>query len=279
MFLKHHIYRKEAGEGEDGTGEETAVVEKVEDDPVMLAKAARMGWTPKDQFKGDPEKWRPAAEFLERGETMLPIVRATVKRQEKQIADLTRDMKQMGEYFTKAETRAYDKAMADLKAQKVQAVKDGDGESLVKLDDDIADLKKDMESKAKPATKGDDDDPVYSEWAERQSWLKDKDMAAYGDAAAHYLRSKGVEATGRKFLDMVTSEVKAKFPDAFENPRRRDAPAVEGATTQRKGGKGFADMPADARSACERMAKNAYPDKPELQKKFREEYVKNFEFE
>jgi len=33
----------------------------------VIDKATKMGWTEKSQFKGDPAKWRPADEFVERG--------------------------------------------------------------------------------------------------------------------------------------------------------------------------------------------------------------------
>ena len=37
-------------------------------------KARRLGWVPKEEFKGDPENWRSADEFMARGEQLLPIV-------------------------------------------------------------------------------------------------------------------------------------------------------------------------------------------------------------
>ena len=32
------------------------------------AEAREQGWKPKEGYEGDPEKWRPAKEFVERGE-------------------------------------------------------------------------------------------------------------------------------------------------------------------------------------------------------------------
>ena len=31
-------------------------------------QAREQGWKPKEEYEGDPEKWRPAKEFVERGE-------------------------------------------------------------------------------------------------------------------------------------------------------------------------------------------------------------------
>jgi hypothetical protein len=43
-------------------------------------RAKSMGWIPKEEFKGDESNWRPANEFVERAETLLPIVKATSKK-------------------------------------------------------------------------------------------------------------------------------------------------------------------------------------------------------
>lgn len=243
------------------------------------AEAAKMGWTPKDQFKGDPAKWRPADEFVERGKNMLPIVQATVKRQEKQIEELTRTVKDFTEHMTKTEQRAYDRALATLKEQRKEAIAAGDGETFDKVDDQIAELKKDAEAKAAKAAPKDApaDDPVYAEWETRNKlWLEDPKMAAYGETAAAFLRKTGETAQGAEFLELVTKEVREKFPDKFENPRRAAAPAVEGAAPgARRGGKAYADMPAEARAACDRMAKNGFTDAKQAAD-FKANYVKQY---
>lgn len=243
------------------------------------AEASKMGWAPKESFKGDPAKWRPADEFVERGKNMLPIVKDKVKRQEKQIAELTRTVQDFAEHMSKTEQRAYDRALATLKEQRKEAVAAGDGETFAKVDDAIDQLKTEAQAKAaKAAAKAEPgDDPVYADWETRnQTWLKDPKMNAFGESAAAYLRKAGETATGAEFLELVTQEVKEKFPDKFENPRRAAAASVEGAApAARKGGKGYADMPADARAACDRMAKRGFSD-PKKAAEFTKQYVKQF---
>jgi hypothetical protein len=277
MQGRKHVYMAEAGEAEGGGGEVVEEVVKADEvSPEIEAEAKRMGWTPKDQFKGDPDKWRGADEFVERGRNMLPIVRATVKKQEREIAELKQSMKEFGEFHTKTEQRAYAQALADLKQQRADAIAAGDGVAFDKVDSAIDDLKKDIETKGKPA-KTDDSDPVFDDWKIKNKWLDDPKMEAFGNSAANYLRSIGEKSTGADFLELVTKEVKAKFPDKFENPRRSSAPSVEGgAPAARSGGKSFADMPAEARAACERMARNGYADKPKEAAAFKAEYVKTF---
>lgn len=255
---------------DDGKADESAAIE---------AEASKMGWTPKDQFKGDPDRWRPADEFVERGKQMVPLLRAQVKKQDRQIAELTKTTQQFAEFATKAEKRGYDSALAELKAQRAAAVANGDGEEFTRVDEKIEELKAEVAEKTKAATKADDgNDPVFDDWKTRNKWLDDPKMEAFGNASAQFLRSTGVTATGAEFLDMVTKEVKAKFPEKFENPRRTSAPSVEGGTpaARKGGGKSFADMPADARKECESMAKHGFGDDKKAADEFRAQFTKTF---
>lgn len=277
MYLgKRHIYRNEASDA-DGGGTDTTAEDKPDEVAEVEAEAFKMGWTPKDRFKGDPDKWRGAEEYVERGRNMLPIVQATVKKQERDIAELRQTLKEFGEFHSKTEQRAYAQALADLKQQRADAIAAGDGVAFDKVDSAIDDLKKNIDESSKKTAKADEADPVFDDWKGRNKWMDDPKMEAFGNAAANYLRSTGEKATGAEFLELVTKEVKAKFPDKFENPRRNSAPSVEGgAPAGRSGGKSFADLPKEARDACERMAKNAYSDKPKEMATFKAEYVKNY---
>lgn len=271
---------------------EEVAVDEVKDAPIdgeskeaknepseVEAKALKMGWTPKDEFKGDPAKWRPAEEFVERGENMLPIVKAQVKRQEKEIAELKESMRQFGEYHTKTEMRAYERAVADLKAQRAAAIAAGDGEGFDRVDEQLTALRQEVETRErnKQAPKETELNPEYIEWESKNPWIKDKDMEREATKVGENLIALGAKETGSDFLDRVKDAMKLKFPEKFENKRRETAPSVEsGSPARRGGGKSYADLPADAKAACERMAKNAYSDKPKELAAFKAEYVKNY---
>jgi hypothetical protein len=242
-------------------------------------RARAMGWTEKSEFKGDPAKWRDAAEFVERGENLLPLVKAQNKRLEREVAELKQTTRELGDYLSKTEQRAYDRAIADLKQQRKEAIAAGDGDAVEKAEDQIEQLKSDAAAKAaKRAEKKDDGpDPVYAEWEARNAWLKDAELSDYAEFAAQKLRASGEKATGAEFLDMVAAKVKAQFPAKFTNPRRETAQAVEGAApAARRGGKSYADMPAEARAACDRMAKNGFGGDEKAMAKFKADYVKQY---
>jgi len=243
------------------------------------ARARAMGWTEKSEFKGDPAKWRDAAEFVERGENLLPLVKAQNKRLEREVAELKQTTRELGDYLSKTEQRAYDRALADLKQQRKEALAAGDGDAFDKADEQIEQLKSDAAAKAaKRAEKKDDGpDPVYAEWESRNAWLKDTELSEYAEFAAQKLRASGEKATGAEFLDLVAERVKKQFPAKFTNPRRESAQAVEGAApAARRGGKSYADMPAEARAACDRMAKNGFGGDEKAMAKFKADYVKQY---
>mgnify|MGYP003644788966 CR=1 FL=1 len=279
MQVMKHVYRSEAGEADGGGGEVVGKVDEVAKvDAATEARAMKMGWRPKEEFQGDPEKWRPANEFVERGDNMLPIMRKTAERQERQIAELQQTVREFAELNTKADARAFERALKELKKQQIEAVAAGDAEAFVKVDEAIDDLHKDAAKNPKIKVPEPVEDPDYVEWEGRNKWMKtDKEAQAYAESYAQYLRKKGDERVGSEFLDEVTKAVKKEFPDKFTNPRREAPSSVEGSSPQaRKGGKSFVDMPADARAACERMAKNGYADKPKEMADFKANFVKTF---
>ena len=43
-------------------------------------KAKAMGWSPQEEFRGDPDKWIDAAKFVARGENIMPILKENLDR-------------------------------------------------------------------------------------------------------------------------------------------------------------------------------------------------------
>lgn len=243
------------------------------------AEARKMGWTSKDEFKGDPAKWRPADEFVERGRSMLPIVQAKVKKQDQEIAELKQTVRDFQEHLTKTEKQAYEKAMKTLRQERADAIAAGDAEAFDRADERIEELREEAQAKAAKSAKAkeSDSDPVYDEWATRnKAILDDPDMNEYAEFIGNRLRNQGEKSTGAEFLDLVAEKVKARFPDKFTNPRREKAtPTVEGgAQGNRRSGTAYADMPAEARAACDRMAKSFQDDKAAAE--FKKQYVANY---
>ena len=59
----------------------------------IMEEARKQGWVPEDEWKGDPDKWRPAEEFVERGKNIIPILNDRLAKTEQMIETLVKTQK------------------------------------------------------------------------------------------------------------------------------------------------------------------------------------------
>ena len=78
-------------------------------------KAREMGWKPLEEFKGNPDNWRDAEVFVERGEEILPIVRKDNEKLRAEVAQTKLETARL-----KALVDAGQEAIAELKAKQKQ---------------------------------------------------------------------------------------------------------------------------------------------------------------
>ena len=77
-------------------------------------QAREQGWKPKEEFEGDPEKWRPAKEFVERGELFNKI-----DSMGKELKETRKALKMLQEHHAKVKEIEFKRAVEELKmAQK-----------------------------------------------------------------------------------------------------------------------------------------------------------------
>lgn len=232
-------------------------------------KAREMGWVPEAEFKGDPAKWRSAEEFVKAGESYLPILKDRIRKQDKELADLKRTISDFAEHHSHVEKKAFERALKELKSKQLEAVETGNTDAFVKIDKEIAELQADV----RPVKKATDDphDPVFEEWTDKNNWFKeDREMADYAEAIGAFLKKKNPNLVGMDFLNEVTKSVKKEFPSKFQNPKRDSAPSVESTSAPtRKGGKGYSDLPDEAKKACDRFVRDGIF-------KTKDDYVKSY---
>lgn len=176
----------------------------------QIVKAAReMGWTPQDKFKGDPEKWVDADEFVRRGENLLPLLRKSNARLKSELADrdtkidtlqaqldnVSGTLERLDQHYSEANKRAAQGAINGLKEQLKAAREDGDIDKETelleqiglaqsekrRLDDEEEKRKKDKEeaekkgkddpNKDKGKTKPDGLDPDLESWRKENDWF------------------------------------------------------------------------------------------------------------
>lgn len=257
----------------------------IEQQDQFIDKAKRLGWTPKDEFKGDPDRWVDAETFVKRGDEVLPILKANNRKLEKALdnlraenAEMKATFKEFSEHHTKTVQAQYKNAMRDLEARQAQAAEVGDVEGVKEITREITDLTKEMETKP-PAPKADNQpavDPAFQEafdeWHEDNAWFqKDRPMTLFALDLDAELAEKGM-SPAKRFAE-ITKQVKAEFPHKFENQRRNQPAAVEaaGSPAGRKAGKGWADLPPEAKAQADRFIRQGLI-------KDRDAYVKDYQF-
>lgn len=187
-------------------------------------RAMNEGWVPQDEWAGDPDQWRPAKEFLDRGELFRKI-----DEQKRELKQMKSAMEEFGKHHAQVKELAYKQALADLRAQKKQALEDGDAEAVVAIDDKIADVREAQKvAEATPAPQEPaSPHPEFARWEARNPWYKtDRAMKVVADDVARDLVSRG-ETDPVKILTEVDRQVRAEFPNKFENQNRTRPGAVE----------------------------------------------------
>jgi hypothetical protein len=258
---------------------EEIVLEGTEDNkpsPEALAaeeKARKFGWTPKEDFKGDEKQWRTAEEFLQRGEEINGFLRKDLERiqgknltLEQELKEVRKAVEEFKGFHEKTAETAYKKALAELQAKKKEAIVVGDGETVIDVENQIEELK---EQRVKPEPKKTEDstdvpDAIYQEqfitWQAENPWFqKDSALRAAASGFADEVKYENPNLKGKAFLEAVTEKVKGAFPDRFDvSPRERHS-AVEGNSGGgNRGGsnkKSYADLPSDAKDACDKFVK------------------------
>lgn len=233
-------------------------------------KAMRLGWVPKDQFKGDPEKHRSAEEFLERGVNMLPLLQRdneklhrSMSRLEKRLEDQSRTFEEFQKYSSGAEERAYKRAKAELEGKLDNAIQSADVAGAQQVRRELAALEDDRPKPAKVEERSDKPkvEPVFQEFMDENPWFN-SDPALQGYAVKEFgkLEREQPGRSQKELLAETKKRVMDKFPEEFGiNPRREAASAVAspngGTASPKKKGKTYDDLPADAKKACDKFVK------------------------
>lgn len=252
----------------DGTGGEhvEAAVDTVE------SRARRMGWKPAEELRVQPRGGvLSAEEFLERGETDLPILRERLRSQDGQIVSMSKKLDEattvitrLSDQFRTVEQRAYSRARQDLEKERESAIANADVREVKRLDSEIRELDKTAPAEPRVATTPDKAAEAINQdaaaWlADGNDWFtKSPDLAAEAQALHMSYQRTHPHLSVRANLDKVTDTIRRLYPERFENTRR-SAPAAVSPSSQggakRPDPKSFDALPADAKRDYDRYVK------------------------
>lgn len=185
------------------------------------------GWMPEADYKGPEGQWVAAKEFVAR----KPLY-DKIRKQQRRIKTVEASNVAVSDHLKKVKSFEYDRALADIKSQKLQALEKGDHVSTVELDDKMADLKATRQTEVASAEQ--EQQELFGGWLEENSWYKEgTDVQDYADGRAAIYRQNNPEATPMEVLDHIKEKAQAMFPNEFENKTRQAAVSVEGQGTTR----------------------------------------------
>ena len=274
--------------------------------PEVVVKARSMGWVPKEEFRGDHARWVDADVFVEKGETMVPLLRHANKELENRLARTTGEVTELRQLvaasresiealqqFHEEDTqRQIKKAKADLLTEIKQAKSDGNVELEVQLIDELTEFnaatkaastpaaKREAEKKIETATKP---DPAFEEFVAQNEWFgKDIRRSDKAMGIAQLLRSNPENdgLTGAKFFQKVIAELELMESGGRPVSKVATSNPSSGGSGSGGNGKGYGDMPSEAKDMCTKQAKKlvgpgrAFADLATWQKYYAEQYFK-----
>ena len=253
----------------------------------FTSEASKLGWVEKGDYRGSEREWVDAETFITRGEQINPILRANNERLKKEMesdrqkhSDEIKELRAATEEFKQFQKESFDRKqnelqqeLASLKDKRKEAIREGDADLVVELEDQIDVLK---EEKAKQPIKAEVAkpevaplDPTLTNWIAENKWFGgDIEATEIANGVGSAIRKQFPNLTGKDFLDKLDEKLQQRIPEVYENsPASREtvgSSSGRGAPASKK--KIYDNLPPDAKAACDKFVK---------QKLFksREEYV------
>jgi hypothetical protein len=251
-------------------------------------RARVMGWRPREEFKGDPDKWVDAVQFAENADKSLPLAKAEARRAneradrlEAEHRRLQEDVKRFTAFHAKVEEDSFARAREQLRRELIDARHSFDADRELQAEDQLRALDYEQRTRATPQHREPEQqaapqvDPDVSHWLEDagKTWGKNPRAVQMSQMVAEEMRKNGEDSTGVAFLEKVKHAMRKEFPQFFDgmtNERRSSAaPVASGAGAAPRGkGKGFADLPADAKQACRDFVKRGFVTEAQYVKEY-----------
>jgi len=224
------------------------VVEEVVEEPEYSdteLKAIEMGWNPEGV---EGKESISAEEFVARKPFFDEIrgLKKALKNRDKDIENLKKGFESMNE-------KAVEKAIKQLKREKLEALENGEHERVIEIDDEIA------EATAAKTANSTQTNQAFEDFVEDNPWYGSNDkLSFYADGIGNRLVQKGYDPNTPEFFAEVTKRVKEEYKEDFAPKARQRRSPVEGstrATTQSKSKYSRNDLPEEHRKIMDSMVR------------------------
>ena len=230
--------------------------------PDYEAIAREQGWRPFDEYGGDESKWVDAAEFVRRGPLLEEI-----KKRGNETKELRDSIDAMKAHNAKIMEALRKQQVGDLMTKRREAIEAGDAESVETLDRQIYETDQAYRQKEPDPPKQPDIPPEIESWKGANPWFdEDPDLQKFAVSYFGTLDQNDIQGS----LDKTAEAVRRAFPDKFENPNRRRAPAVETQRRMKQTPKGLASLPKDVQDVAPKLIRIKVMTEAEYMEQYQE---------
>lgn len=244
-------------------------------------EARSLGWVPKDQFKGDEARWVDAETFVERGHTVMPILKKNNERLERSLqennVELARvkellkageeSIKALQEFNSENAKRIAEKAKRELAAELKTAREEGNTERELEILEGLDNIREAQKAAAvapvapadvQKAIGNEAIHPDFKAWMSENTWFgtdNRKTMLMMGIAQQLRADPEHDSLVGRPFYDKVSEIMNERSGGARTVKVDGGRPMGNSGAGSTGVKSGYGTLPADAKAACDRQAK------------------------
>lgn len=237
-------------------------------------EASLMGWTAKEEFKGNPDKWVDAATFVEKGKQILPILQKNNERLLGQVNHLSGQISALDgslkaanaaiealqESHSEDVKEQVEEAKARLRVELTEASRAGDHERVAEVTEKMTELRAaettpvEKKEVQKPPQKF-VPSPGMQAWMNKNAdFMLDPRKVALANAVSAEMRGKGDTRVDAAFMDDVRQEVEDSLAGGKQRGGDGKVESSKGGGRRNDGAKTYEDLPADAKAACDSQA-------------------------
>lgn len=215
-------------------------------------RALEMGWRPKEEFDGPEELFVDAKEFIGRKPLYDRIAEGS-----KEIKKMREAISALQEHHAKVEEATRKQIIAELKAQKKEALEEGNADLVVEIDDQIAQQRaKEIAEAQKPVQQSQELHPAFINWARDNKWYEnDMELRIEADALGFAYKQRNPGAGADDVLKEVGTKIRKLYPEKFANPRRQQESKVDGASSAKTSKKETFELTEDERKVMNTLVR------------------------
>lgn len=251
----------------------TATVEPVSavtSSPSVEEQARADGWVPLDEFKGNPDNWADAKEFVRVGK-IIKGRDEKANKLEKEIKELKNITKSMLSTMQKAEQVAYDKAARDLEHRLLRAKEIGDVEEALDVSQKQQQLMEQVKVQHAQQQVSIKDSEEFQEFYPQNKWVTGTDrmhkaMQKVATELSNEYAAKHPNADLKDELSFIHAEIRKEFPEQFKSELRESSKAavLTGSTSKPSDGDAASKLTSAEKSIVDFLKKQGYDTKAYL---------------